>query len=69
MRRMQRVLLLGPIRIAARAASALTLYGGLMLKWMRNQSMFLRYFFERLCFMALQVYGQILEQMNNALNN
>jgi hypothetical protein len=37
-----------------RAREWRTLYGGLMLKWMRNQSMVLRYFFERLCFMMPQ---------------
>jgi hypothetical protein len=37
-----------------REAKQRTLYGGLMLKWMRNQSIVFRYFLERLCFMAQQ---------------
>jgi hypothetical protein len=36
-----------------------TLYGGLMLKCIRNQSMVLRYFFERLCFMMPQQVSQL----------
>ena len=48
------MLLLRLLKVAVRACATHTLYGGLMLKWMRYQSMAVRYFFERLCFMALQ---------------